>query len=381
MVLYRSAESARFFTQEPCPYEGDFGAMAAIADASAELWRYELAKPVGGSGVASADVLIVTLHDADGRTGFGFSYVLGGRDALPLDAVRAMLERFVTGRPAAHPEARWRQIAASFNRTGAGPYGTALAAIDVAGWDLFAKTLGMPLGTALGGVPRRVPVYGSGSFYSGQDPAEAASVAATYARRGVRAVKPRAAGTAADAALLRAVAGAAGIPVMVDANEKCTLSEAARLLRAAAEVNALFVEEPLPAYDVAAYRMLARTAGVPLATGEHLRTVADAAPFLMDGLCAVIQPDLQALGGLTPCLRLARFAEACNVEVAPHFLPGLFVHLAAAAPNVTWLEDFPLLEPLFTGLPEMSADGTLEPRDVPGHGIAPAPGAREAYRL
>jgi L-alanine-DL-glutamate epimerase-like enolase superfamily enzyme len=168
---------------------------------------------------------------------------------------------------------------------------------------------------------------------------------------------------------------------MVDANEKCTPTSAARLLRAAAEVDALFVEEPLPAYDLAAYRALARTAAVPLATGEHLRTVAETAPFLTEGLCAVIQPDLQALGGLTPCLRVARFAEACNVEVAPHFLPGLFVHLAAAAPNVTWLEDFPLLEPLFAGLPEMAAGGTLVPRDVPGHGLSPAAGVREAYRL
>ena len=355
--------------------------MQTIVAAEAELWRYRLAKPVGGSGVTSADILIVTVTDAAGQTGFGFSYVLGGRDTLPLDAVRAMLERFVTGKPGAHPEALWREIASSFNRTGAGPYGTALAAIDVAIWDLYAKRLGVPLGIALGGTARPVPVYGSGFFFSGQDPDDAAAVAKRYATQGVRAVKPRAAGDATDTALLQRVAAAAGVPVMVDANEKCSPSAAARLVRAAAEVNALFVEEPLPAYDLAAYRALARIAGVPLATGEHLRTVADAAPFLTEGICAVIQPDLQAMGGLTPCLRVARFAEACNVEVAPHFLPGLFVHLAAAAPNVTWLEDFPLLEPLFAGLSEMAADGTMVFLDVPGHGISPASGAREAYRL
>lgn len=355
--------------------------MIRIAAADAELWRYRLEKPVGGSGVASADVIAVTLQAEDGRSGFGFSYVLGGRDLLPLDAARGMLERFVIGTALGHPEARWREIAASFNRTGAGPYGTALAAIDVALWDLYACVLGVPLGIALGGSPRAVPVYGSGFFNAGQDPDEAADVAASYARSGVRAVKPRAAGTPADAALLRAVAGAATVPLMVDANEKCSPPAAARLVRAAAEVNALFVEEPLPASDLAAYRMLARGAPVPLAMGEHLRSVAEAAPFLTEGLCAVIQPDLQALGGLTPALRLTRFAEACNVDVAPHFLPGLFVHLAAAAPNVTWLEDFPLLEPLFAGLPVMGSDGLIAPLEVPGHGLTPAPGAREAYRL
>jgi L-alanine-DL-glutamate epimerase-like enolase superfamily enzyme len=354
--------------------------MIPIAGAHAELWRYRLAKPVGGSGVASVDVLAVTLTDGAGRTGFGFSYVLGGRDTLPLEAAKAMLERFVVGRPAAHPEARWREIAASFNRTGAGPYGTALAGLDVAAWDLYAKALEVPLGIAMGGALRRVPVYGSGSFYPGQEPEEAAAVALAYAGRGVRAVKPRAAGEAADRALLHAVA-AAGVPLMVDANEKCTPASAARLARAAAEVDALFVEEPVPAYDLAAYRALAKRSPVPLATGEHLRSAAEAAPFLFEGICAVIQPDLAALGGLTPSLRMARFAEACNVEVAPHFLPGLFVHVAAAAPNVTWLEDFPLLEPLFAGWPVMAPDGTIAARDVPGHGLTPADGVRDAYRL
>ena len=355
--------------------------MTTISAANAELWRYRLAKPVGGSGVVSADVVAVTVTDSAGRTGFGFSYVLGGRDALPLDAARGMLERFIIGRPAVHPEARWREIAASFNRTGAGPYGTALAALDVALWDLYAVTLEVPLGVAMGGVARSVPLYGSGFFYAGQDPDEAAEVAAAYVKRGVRAVKPRAAGTPADTALLAAVARAAGVPVMVDANEKCTPASAARLVRAAATVDALFVEEPFPAYDVPAYRTLARTAGVPIALGEHLRTLADARPFLIESLCSVIQPDLQALAGLTPCLHVARLAEACNVEVAPHFLPGLFIHLAAAAPNVTWLEDFPLLEPLFSGLPEMTPAGSMAPRDVPGHGLTPAPGVREAYGI
>ena len=196
--------------------------------------------------------------------------MLGGRDQLPLDAAQAMLERFVTGRPPAHPEARWREIAASFNRSGAGPYGTALAALDVAAWDLYAKTLDVPIGVAMGGAARRVAVYGSGYFPVGQDPAAAAEAARDYVKRGVRAVKPRAAGDARDRALLLAVAEAVGVPLMVDANEKCTPTSAAQLVRTAAEVNALFVEEPLPALDLAAYRTLARSSAVPLATGEHL---------------------------------------------------------------------------------------------------------------
>lgn len=356
--------------------------MHTIVEARAELFRHRLAKPVGGSAVASVDLLFVTLRAGDDRTGCGFSYVLGGRDDLPLRAARLMLERILAEARAEHPIALWRRIAATFNRTGGGPYLTALAAVDVAAWDLYARGLGVPIGIAMGGAPRSVPVYGSGGFFAGQDPDEAAAVAAAYVRRGVRAVKPRAAAAAGDARLLRAVAEAAGpAGVMVDANEKGTPATAMRLVRAAAAVDALFVEEPLPATDVAAYRDLARRSPVTLATGEHLRSSAEAAQFLRARLCGVIQPDLQAMGGLTECLRTAQFAEHCNVEVSPHFLPGLFVQLAAAAPNVTWLEDFPLLEPLFDGFPAMGSDGMLALPETPGHGLSLASGVRTSLEV
>ena len=355
--------------------------MTLIIGAQADLLRYRLATAVGGSGVTSVDVLTVMLTDDAGQTGFGMSYVLGGADDLPLAAARTLCDRFVTGRTAAHPIPMWREMRRAMGRTGIGPYGTAQAAIDVALWDRYARTLGVPLGVALGGSPRRVPVYGSGSFTANQSPQEAAARATAYAATGVRAVKVRVAGTPADAALMAAVVAAVDLPVFADANEKCTPLTAARLVRDAADAGIAFVEEPLPSGDLAGYRALARTSAVPLATGEHLGSRAEAAPFLTESLCALMQPDLQALGGLTPCLALAQFAEACNVEIAPHVFPGLFVHLAAAAPNLTWLEDFPLFEPLFDGLPQMTPDGTLGMRDVAGHGLTLASGARETYRL
>jgi L-alanine-DL-glutamate epimerase-like enolase superfamily enzyme len=252
-------------------------------------------------------------------------------------------------------------------------------AIDVAVWDLYALRAGVPLGVAMGGTPRAVPAYGSGGFTAAQAPADAADVARAHVARGLRAVKPRAAGTAADEALLAAVA-AVGVPLMVDANERCDRDAAARLLHVAAGVGALFVEEPLPADDVAGYRALARATPVALACGEHLRTLAAAEPFVHDRLCAVLQPDLQALGGLTPALALARAAAERGIDVAPHFLPGLFVHVAAAAPNVTWLEEFPLLEPLLSGLPELAADGTYAPGAAAGHGLRADPERAGAVR-
>lgn len=357
--------------------------MTLIKRATADLLRIRLAKPVGGSGVSGFDLISVNLTDADGRTGFGFSYVLGGGGEVPLAAAHLLLERFVLNHTIEHPQPLWRTIVASFNRTGRGAHQVALAAIDVAAWDLYAKRLGVPLGVAMGGAPRRVPVYGSGGFAPSQSPEEAAATATDWCQRGVQGIKVRVAGGGRDAALLNAVAEAlsSGVALMVDANERCTPATARRLLRASAAAGALFVEEPLPASHLSGYRALAQSAPVTIATGEHLQGSGEAAPFILEGLCGVFQPDLAMMGGLTECLRVAQMAEHGNVEVSPHFLPGLFVHLAAAAPNLTWLEDFPLVEAVLSGLPEMNVDGTIEPTSAPGHGLSLASGAFEEFRI
>jgi L-alanine-DL-glutamate epimerase-like enolase superfamily enzyme len=62
--------------------------------------------------------------------------------------------------------------------------------------------------------------------------------------------------------------------------------------------------------------------------------------------------------------------------VSPHFLPGLFAHVAAAAPALRWLEEFPLLEPLFEGWPGIDANGMMIASPAPGHGLS----LNERYR-
>ena len=196
------------------------------ASAEAELWRYPLAGPTGGSGITAVDVIVVSLEDSGGETGLGFSYVLGGGGAVVKAAAGDLLARLVAGEDCAPPETLWRRLAASLNRVGRGIGYVAIAAIDVAAWDLHARALGVPLYTALGGAARTVPVYGSGGFRPDQDPDAAVAQALAYAGRGCKAVKLRLAGNRADAERMRAVAAAlpGGVDLMVDANERCDLA-------------------------------------------------------------------------------------------------------------------------------------------------------------
>jgi L-alanine-DL-glutamate epimerase-like enolase superfamily enzyme len=354
-----------------------------VRNQKTELWRYRLERPVGGSGVGHVDIVVVELEDAQGRTGWGFSYVLAASGVGAARAAQRFLEDLVVGVKLTHPEVLHRRATASMNRTGKGLLQIGLAAVDVALWDLYAKILDLPLGTAMGGTPRRVPVYGSGGLRAGQDPGEAAEACRKYVDHGIKLVKPRVSGVPSDKLLLAAVREAVGdlVYVAADANEKCTAANADWLMRVARDYELLFVEEPLPAHDLAGHRALSRSGGPALATGEHLQGLQQALPYMVDGICGIMQPDLAMMGGLTACLNVARFAEALGIEIAPHFLPNLFVHLAAVSPAVTWLEDFPVLEPLFGSPPTFNSSGYLDLPLVPGHGLELAEGARRAFLI
>lgn len=352
-----------------------------IVKASASLWYYPLPGVTGGSGITAVDVIVVDLETADGVTGTGFSYVLGGNGSVVAAMATNLVDRFVSGQPLTAPAALWRRLAGSLNRVGRGPGYLAIAAIDVAAWDLHAKRLGVPLGVALGGEARAVPVYGSGGFGPLQAPEDAAEQASRYAGQGCGAVKLRLSGQPTDLERLEAVAAAlpAGVGMMADLNEKCDLLMATWLADQCADYNLLWLEEPLPARDLAGYAALAAASPVPLATGEHHQGLVDFAPFFREECCTVVQPDLAMGGGITEALRVAQIAEHYGLVVAPHFLPALFIHLAAAAPAIRWLEHFPLLEPLFDNPVDMDEGGEIAPPDDPGHGLKWAEGARAEF--
>lgn len=344
---------------------------ATFAKAAARIHAFKLDKPVGGSGVAAVDVLLLELTDSEGASGLGFSYVLGGGANAVLAAAHDQIAKYVDGKPVIPPQALWRQVAGGFNRTGLGPNAIALAALDVALWDLWAKRQNLPLYAAMGGAARAVDVYGSGSFNATQMPDEAVASALPQVERGLKALKPRVKGARSDAALLEAVRKAipGDVHLMTDANEKCDLASARWLMACARDQGLLFVEEPMPAHAVEGYRQLAATEPGLMATGEHLQGLPAFQPFVAERLVNTIQPDLAMIGGLTPVLDLATLANSFDIALSPHFLPGLFVHVACASPAIRWIEEFPLLEPMFEGWPETDGQGRMTPRDAAGHGL------------
>lgn len=357
--------------------------MVKIINASVSLLRYPLGGATGGSGITHVDVIICDLETSTGHSGTGFSYVLGG-DGRQVAAIgRSLLSNYVVGEELKHPQLIWRKLASSLNRTGRGFGYLAIAAIDLSVWDLYSKIQGVPLGVAMGGELRSVPVYGSGGFGPSQEPEAAAAQALDYVKRGLPAIKLRFSGDVTDLDRLSAVADALppGVGIMADLNEKANLAQATHLLNACHDFNLMWIEEPLPSHDINAYKKLAAQLSVPIAVGEHHQGLMELAPFFNSQAISIVQPDLAMMGGVTEALRLANIAEYFGVSVAPHFLPALFIHLAAAAPSVRWLEDFPLLEALFHEPLTFDQSGMMELPTGPGHGLAWLDGVREEYGL
>lgn len=336
----------------------------------------------GGSGATSVQVLHVSVHDVDGLVGTGFTYSLTGGIEGARAIVDALFGPRVIGMDPLDWDRVWHELWATTHRMGRGVALPALSALDIAIWDLRAKTAGLPLFRLLGAQRETVPVYGSGRATHRMSDAELAAGALAYVNEGYRAVKLRtgALGIDRDIERVAAVREAVGphVQIMVDCNERLDLAQAQRFAHRLAEFDITWLEEPLVSDAIAAHALLAARSPIPIAVGEHLQGRFEFKHYLDQGAAAVLMPDAPLTGGISEWLRIATLAEAAGVAVTPHFLPELHIHLVAAAKAATYLEHFPLLDDLLTETIPVT-NGTAAPPDRPGHGMLWNPDALERY--
>ncbi|WP_309068217.1 mandelate racemase/muconate lactonizing enzyme family protein [Microbacterium sp.] len=315
----------------------------ALADAVTRLIRIPLTRP-WGPDVTDLQVISVTVRDAHGGEGHGFSWTpqIGGT------AVKALLDTDLVpaamGRPAT--PGVWHELWRHVHEAGGGGITTiALAGLDLALWDLRARRAGASVTGLLGRRHDALPAYGSGvNLHYPLDELVAQAerwVAAGFAAVKIKVGGPDLAEDVARVAAVREVLGP-GRRLMVDANQRWDLETAGRAIPALAEHGIGWVEEPLRADDLAGYRELARRIrplGVPIAAGENIHTVHRFRDFLDAGALQVVQPNIVRVGGITPFLEIADLARERGVELAPHLLPELSAQVAYTLPETTWIED------------------------------------------
>ncbi len=315
----------------------------------------------------------VRIQCSDGLTGTGYSYTIGTGGSSVTALLRDHLAPRLIGRNPAQIESIWRDLMFATHATTVGAITSlALAAIDTALWDWRCRRDEQPLWLAAGGAKQRIPVYTTEGGWL-HLPVQTlvsetlAAQAAGFKGAKLKVGKPH---VSEDVARLRAVREAVGdgFELMVDANQCFSLSEALRRAPRYAELGIAWFEEPLPADDLAGHVTLAAASAVPIAVGESLYSPGQFADVIRARAAAIIQVDVARVGGITPWLKVAHLAEACNLMVAPHFLMELHVSLCAAVPAAQWVEYIPQLDAIAASRLAIEDGQALAPNS-PGLGI------------
>lgn len=375
---------------------GATGRPVKIAAVDTFVYRVPIEIPVQTSFGKMHDrpAVVIRLVDTDGCIGWGevwsnFPTVGAEHRARLVDTV---LTPLLTNSPIHHPADAFSRLTHGTRvlsvQTGEpGPLAQAIAGVDIALWDLFARRAGQPLWRYLGGNSPDVPVYASGI-----NPRDPEIIAEQKLKEGYRAFKLKVGfGQKKDMANLRALRDLLGqsVPLMVDANQAWGVEEAIRSGRALSEYMPFWLEEPILADQPSdCWLALAGQCPIPLAGGENLRGMEVFEKTVIAGALSVIQPDIGKWGGFTGCFEVGTLSRRYNRMFCPHWLGGgiglvASLHLKAAVGGDGFVEvdanPNPLREWLGHPYPKI-INGTMRLSGIPGLGVAPDQPALAEFR-
>ncbi|MEO4042123.1 mandelate racemase/muconate lactonizing enzyme family protein [Hoeflea sp. CAU 1731] len=339
------------------------------------------AGPFRFAGFRSAVVVKVTTRD--GIVGWGEAM-----NARSTQAIATLINRtlgdLVVGEDASAVNAIWDKVYRSCIKTSGADAGftIGLSGIDMALWDIRGKAASLPLYRLLGGRSSKVKAYAGGLSLGFEPPEKLAEEALGLVEQGFRALKLRA-GDTLDMDIARARKVRESLPdsvsLMIDANTLYSLEDCRIAAPRFAEMGFLWLEEPFPPHNLAAYRRAGHFANIALAAGENHFTRYDFHELLNIDAIAHVQPDLSKCGGITEALRIASMASARHVPLSPHSAStslnyAASIHLLSAIDNPGWFEADasaanPLHHDIGTKPYEIEDDGTVRPLEGPGIGV------------
>jgi L-alanine-DL-glutamate epimerase-like enolase superfamily enzyme len=329
-------------------------------------------------------LVVARVRTDDGADGLGYALVFGGAGSEAVEAYTRRLSALLVGEDPTMVGKLWERMFRAdrgFRRVGIAGY--AVAALDIALWDIAGKAAGQPLAKLWGAVTDRVDAYGSGGWgtYTVDDligeAKRYAAMGCRYYKMKVHAADPRENRRRVEA-VKRALGD--GVRMMVDVNQKLDVQGAIRQARLLEDLDLVWYEGPVLADDLAACAEVARAITIPVATGENNYTRFEFREAIERRAATYLMPDVCRANGFSELLRIGALAAAHQVAVSPHVVHELSVHLAAAMPN-SFLVEFIDWTPgdLFEGMPRCE-DGAFRISPRAGHGISLAPGAERRYR-
>ncbi len=247
----------------------------------------------------------------------------------------------------------------------------AQAAVNIAMWDAWCKTLGQPIWKVLGASAKKIPAYGSGGWIS-YSIEELINEVKTYAGRGFKAVKIKVGKPEwkEDLERLRLVREAVGnhVNIMMDANQGMNVSDALALAKASQQIGIHWFEEPIDHQDFEGYKTLRQQAGISLAMGEREYSTMPLRELAQRNALDIWQPDILRLGGVEAWRNSAAVAGAYHIPVLPHYYKDYDVPLLVTISNGAGTESFDWIDTLIDH-PVLFVDGFAIPSNHPGWGF------------
>ena len=286
-------------------------------------------------GRHSAFVRVTTV---DGIVGYGeASPMMGG--AHSLGVIRDFAET-LAGRDALDHAVIFDQLLHKYVKLGPeGAVTGALAALDIALWDIRGKAVGLPVYKLLGGAWRtEIPFYAS----IGGNAARTVDEVVRVVEKRWKAETPAAikirwdgdrtrqdfdiAGDIEKARAVRKLVGD-GFPLAFDANNQYSVGGAIRVGRALEELGYIWFEEPVQHYQVRAMGEVAQRLDITVSAGEQSYTTQDIVDLIEAGV-RMVQPDIVKMGGITGLMQCAAICHAHGVELVPHQTQPTIGHVA-----------------------------------------------------
>ncbi|MCW4461194.1 mandelate racemase/muconate lactonizing enzyme family protein [Sphingomonas sp. BT-65] len=329
--------------------------------------------------------VVVRVTTRNGVVGWGETYGLTAPKVIGT-FIDDLIAPIVTGRDPFDVAVLWEDLydILRVRGYGGGFYLDAVAAVDIALWDICGRIAGLPIRKLLGGERRQsIPAYISGLPRATLD--ERVALAKNFADQGFTAFKIAAAvswdGLDRELGALREALGPEA-RLMVDFHWMHGRGDAAQLIRRLERHDLAFAEAPLKTEDVAGLAYVARSVTTPIAAGEEWRTVYDAEPRLTAGAVAIVQPEMGHTG-ITQFMRIAQLASAHHIPTIPHATIGTGIFLAASLQASAAILDLPMHEYQHSIFDRNAAllDGALACEagayrlpEGPGLGVAPGEG-------
>jgi L-talarate/galactarate dehydratase len=313
----------------------------------------------------------ITTQDGHEGIGFGYSKRAGGPGQY---AHAKEIAPALIGEDPNDIARLWDKLCwagASVGRSGLATQ--AIAAFDIALWDLKARRAKLPLAKLLGAHRDSVQCYNTSGGYLSSPLDEVLKNVEKSLERGIGGIKIKVGQPDPMVDLKRVEAVHrlidGRVALAVDANQQWDRVTAQRFGRAVEPLNLLWIEEPLDAYDAEGHATLAALLDTPVASGEMLTSVAEHWELIRQRSVDFIQPDAPRVGGITPMLKIMALADQARIRMAPHFAMEIHLHLSASYAHGPWVEHFEWLEPMFNERLRI-ADGRMHVPDRPGLGFS-----------